>query len=101
MLGDLAIDYTERRVTLADRPVHLVAMEYRMLAELSVSAGRVLTYEHPPEPGVCGREAAATCGPCAPSWRKLGNDAGNPAYIFTEPRIGYRMLKGETQEEDG
>jgi DNA-binding response OmpR family regulator len=25
--------------------------------------------------------------------RKLGEDAGNPTYIFTEPRIGYRMGK--------
>ena len=23
--------------------------------------------------------------------RKLGHDAENPAYIFTEPRVGYRM----------
>ena len=29
--------------------------------------------------------------------RKLGDDAGNPAYIFTEPRVGYRMAKGDTQ----
>ena len=25
---------------------------------------------------------------------KLGDDAGNPAYFFTEPRVGYRMKKG-------
>ena len=29
--------------------------------------------------------------------RKLDDDAGNPTYIFTEPRVGYRMPKGETQ----
>ncbi len=27
--------------------------------------------------------------------RKLGDDADNPTYIFTEPRVGYRMPKGE------
>ena len=27
--------------------------------------------------------------------RKLGDDAGSPKYIFTEPRVGYRMAKGE------
>ena len=27
--------------------------------------------------------------------RKLGDDADNPAYIFNEPRVGYRMPKGE------
>ena len=26
---------------------------------------------------------------------KLGDDADNPIYIFTEPRIGYRMPQGE------
>ena len=30
--------------------------------------------------------------------RKLGTAAGNPAYIFTEPRVGYRMPKGEQTE---
>ena len=27
--------------------------------------------------------------------RKLGDDANDPRYIFTEPRVGYRMAKGE------
>ena len=27
----------------------------------------------------------------------LGDDADNPTYIFTEPRVGYRMPKGEKQ----
>ena len=31
--------------------------------------------------------------------RKLGDDPDNPAYIFTEPRVGYRMPKGEGREE--
>ena len=31
--------------------------------------------------------------------RKLGDDADSPTYIFTEPRVGYRMPKGETQRD--
>ena len=31
--------------------------------------------------------------------RKLGNDADSPKYIFAEPRVGYRMAKGEGQGE--
>ena len=27
--------------------------------------------------------------------RKLGDDARDPTYIFAEPRVGYRMPKGE------
>ena len=30
---------------------------------------------------------------------KLGDDASNPTYIINEPRVGYRMAKGE--ESDG
>ena len=45
VLGDLAVDYGGRRATLAGRPLHLTPTEYRLLAELSANAGRVLTYE--------------------------------------------------------
>ena len=31
--------------------------------------------------------------------RKLGDNAEDPKYIFTEPRVGYRMAKGEKQRE--
>ena len=27
--------------------------------------------------------------------RKLGDDAADPRYIVTEPRVGYRMAAGE------
>jgi DNA-binding response OmpR family regulator len=33
--------------------------------------------------------------------RKLGDDADNPTYIFTEPRVGYRMPRWETPEGEG
>ena len=96
VLGDLTIDYAERRVTLADQPVHLLPMEYRMLVELSGSAGRVLTYEH-----LLGRVwGERGIGDLRPMRtivrklrRKLGDDATNPTYIFTEPRLGYRMAR--------
>ena len=31
---------------------------------------------------------------------KLGDTASNPTYIFTEPRIGYRMPEGEKPSEE-
>ena len=31
---------------------------------------------------------------------RAGDDADNPTYIFTEPRVGYRMPKGEAREQD-
>ena len=41
----------------------------------------------------CGRGGARGKIHC-----KLGDDSDNPTYIFTEPRVGYRMPRGETGE---
>ena len=38
VLGDLAVDYARRRVTVAGSPVDLTEIEYRALAELSANA---------------------------------------------------------------
>ena len=103
VLGDLTIDYAERRVTLAGRPLPLIAMEYRLIAELSANAGRLLTYEHLLE-RVWGEKSGGDVRPMrtivSKLRRKLGDDADNPTYIFTEPRVGYRMPKGETRETE-
>ncbi len=103
VFGDLTINYAERRVTLAGRPVPMVAMEYRLLAELSANAGRVLTYKHLLE-RVWGTRQQDDVRPMrtivSKLRRKLDDDADNPNYIFTEPRVGYRMPKSETQGEE-
>ena len=97
-LGDLAIDYAERSVTLAGVPVHLTAIEYRMLVELSVNAGRVSTYETLLQ-RVWGEKSTGDLRPMrtvvSSIRRKLGDDADNSSYIFTEPRIGYRMPRAK------
>ena len=103
VLGDLAIDYDERRVTLSGRPVELTAKEYGTLAELSINAGRVLTYETLLR-RVWGLDADADIRPMRTTIssirRKLDDDAENPAYIFTELRVGYRMPKGEKPAQE-
>ena len=103
MLGDLNIDYSARRVTLAARPLRLTAVEFRMLAELSANAGKVLTYEHLLE-NVWMDRSRGGMSPMRTIVRKLrlklGDDADNPTYIFTEPRVGYRMLRGESENEE-
>ena len=100
ILGDLTIDYDEHRVTLAGRPVELTAKEYGTLAELSTNAGRVLTYETLLR-RVWGLDADADIRPMRTTInsirRKLGDDAEDPAYIFTQFRVGYRMPKRESQ----
>ena len=98
VLGALAIDYAGRRVTLAGRPLSLTPMEYRMLAELSANAGRVLTYEHLLG-RIWGEKGDGDVRPMRTIVnklrRKLGDVADNPTYIFTESRVGFRMPKGE------
>ena len=45
VLGDPAIDYARRRVTVAGEAVDLTATEYELLRVLSLDAGRIVTYE--------------------------------------------------------
>ena len=97
ILGDLRIDYGERRVTVAGRPVELTPTEYDLLVELSISGGRVVPHDHllqrvwgPQKSG--GMRTLRTH--LARLRRKLGEDASSPRYIFIEPRVGYRMPKG-------
>ncbi len=95
-LGDLSIDYALRQVTVADRQVELTDTEYRLLVELSVNAGMVMTHDHLLQ-RVWGPGRAAHAGQVRTVVknlrRKLGDDADDPAYLFTVPRVGYRMAK--------
>ncbi len=103
VLGDLTIDYARRRVSLAGRQVQLTPTEYGVLAELSAHAGGVLTHEHLLE-RVWGGRGEGNVRPMhtmvSKLRRKLGEDAANPTYIFTEPRVGFRMPRGETESEE-
>ena len=95
-LRELAIHYEERRVTAAGRPVQLTTTEYKLLRVLSVNAGRVMTYGSLLRQ-VWGREESGDIRPVRSFVkmlrRKLGDDAANPAYIFNERRVGYRMAR--------
>ena len=92
--GDLVIDYTERRVSVGGQPVRLTATEYRLLCELSLNAGRVLTNSQLLR-RVWGAQSSTDTRILRTFVknlrRKLGDAAQHPVYIFTEPRVGYRM----------
>ena len=93
---DLAIDYEERRVTLAGRPIRLTATEYDLLAVLSAKRGRVSTYDQLLRRVWRSRkssDARLVRAFVKKLRRKLGDDASRPTYIFTESRVGYRMAK--------
>ena len=100
-LGGLTIDYAERQVSLAGKQVRLTAIEYRMLVELSSNSGRALTYGQLLRRlwNIRGDGDLRPMRTVVKSLRrKLGDDAKNPTYIFTEPRTGYRMAKSTTPE---
>ena len=94
--GDLAINYEERRVELAGNPVRLTATEFDLLRELSTHAGRVVTYDQLLSSAWQMRnsgDARVVRVFIKKLRQKLGDDARNPTYIFTEPRVGYRMAR--------
>ncbi len=95
-LGDLTINYAERRVTVAGCPVQLTATEYKLLFELSANAGQVLTQDQLLRriwgPDYSG-DSRLLRSFVKKLRRKLNDDADSPRYIFTEPRVGYRMVK--------
>ena len=102
VLGDLTINYAERVVTIAGQAVKLTNTEYRLLSELSINAGRVCTHNHLLQ-RVWGMGHPGHPGPLRTTIknlrRKLQDRVGNPLYIFSEPRVGYRMPKGEQNKE--
>ncbi len=95
-LGDVLINFDERTVYVSGQPVQLTATEYKLLTELSNSAGKVLIQdvllqrvwgpEYSGEPQLLRSYIKSLR-------QKLGDNARKPSYIFTEHGIGYRMAK--------
>ena len=93
-LGALAIDYDQRRVTVAGRRVELTATEYELLRVLAQDAGRVLTHQTLLRRVWAGRPDIDPKIVRAYVKRlrdKLGDDAARPALIVNERGVGYRM----------
>ena len=96
--GNLKVDYARRRVTISGKPVDLTRIEYFVLQELAVSAGRTVFYED-----ILGRiwarrgtdDRRPLHAAVKNIRRKLGDDAKNPKWIFNEPRVGYRLGRTE------
>ncbi len=99
VLGELAIDYEHRRVTVGGQPVTLTATEYELLRLLSVKAGRVVPYDSLIRQVWGGKDSAKPA--LVRTFvmglrRKLGDDGGKPTCILTERGVGYRMATGDS-----
>ena len=94
VLGALAIDFDRRRVSVGGDAVTLTATEYELLRVLALNAGRVVTYDTLLRRVWSGRSSADANLVrifVRNLRRKLGDDAANPAWIFNERGVGYRM----------
>ena len=92
--GDVNVDLSRRSVLREGQPVHLTALEYRLLAQLLGNVGKVLTHRH------LLREV---WGPSfvesnhyvriyvARLRQKLEADPAQPRHILTETGVGYRF----------
>ena len=79
VVGELAIDYAQRRVTVGGEAVELTAKEYELLRRVwtkreNASANLVRNFVRNLR-------------------RKLGDSAASPAYLLNERGVGYRMAK--------
>jgi DNA-binding response OmpR family regulator len=97
--GDLVLDAEKRRVTLADQPVELTAVEYKLLQALIAVPGKVFSrddllghiYAH--GEAVVDRVIDVHIGHLR---QKLGDDPAEPRFILTVRGFGYRFADRET-----
>ncbi len=94
--GYLNIDLHRRHVYVNSRKIHLTPTEFKLLAVLMESAGRVVSQRDLLEQ-VWGHEYIDDIYYprvyISQLRRKIEPDAANPVYILTEHRIGYRFEK--------
>jgi two-component system KDP operon response regulator KdpE len=90
--GDLTVDLTRRKVTLAGEPVHLSPKEYDILRLLVMHAGKVLTHRFLiQEVWGAGGDVQYLRIYVRQLRQKLERDPEQPEYILTETGVGYRL----------
>jgi two-component system KDP operon response regulator KdpE len=93
--GDLEVDLERRRVSVAGREVHLTPTEYELLKAFITHPDKVLTDRMLLDWVWGGQYGAADHYLhvyVARLRKKLAAGAAGPAYLVTEPGVGYRLL---------
>ena len=96
--GDIKVDYQKRKVSVRGIETLLTPTEYNLLVELSINAGKTLTYDN-----LLGRiwglefvnERDYLYVHINHLREKIESDPQKPRYIISIPRIGYRFQKPE------
>lgn len=92
--GDVVVDFARRTITKAGEPVHLTAIEYRLLTALAGQRGKVLTHREllrqvwGPSHVEDNHYLRVYMGHLR---SKLEADPARPAYLLTEVGVGYRF----------
>ena len=92
--GGLVIDIRQHQVLLADRPVHLTPVEFKLLAALSRGRGKVITHRQLLREvwGPLHEEDSHYLRIYMRQLRgKLESDPAQPRFLLTEPGVGYRL----------
>ena len=99
--GELTIDYDTHQVLINGENAHLTLNEYKIVALLGKSAGKVLTYDFIMKelwgPQSRGSNQILRVN-MANIRRKIEKNPAEPEYIFTEIGVGYRMVESDKTE---
>jgi len=100
--GPLEVDLGKRLVKLEGERIHLTKTEYGLLEAFVTNAGKLLTHQwllrHVWGPGYA-QESHYLRVYVRALRKKLGDDAGAPRLILTEPGVGYRWI-AEPRRDD-
>lgn len=100
--GDLKLDPQWRSVYIGDRAIRLTGIEFKLLYELVLHEGQVLTHQILTD-RVWGYEGvddgSLLKGHIRNLRRKLDDDSNNPTYIHTVPGIGYTFRRRQPATE--
>jgi len=92
---DFVLDFANYRATRGELDLHLTPTEWRLLAALAATPGRLITHEALLQAAwgpAYGRESNYLRVYANQLRRKLEPDTGRPRYLITEPGIGYRLM---------
>jgi two-component system KDP operon response regulator KdpE len=93
-IGQLQVDLARRHVWVAEQPVHLTPIEYKLLTTLVHYAGKVVTHRQLLHEvwGEHARHDAHYLWVYMSQLRhKLEPEPARPRYLLTEPGVGYRL----------
>lgn len=100
---DLIIDFDKRLVYAGGQEIHLTQIEFKLMALLGKSAGKVLTYDYIITK-IWGpfalRDNQILRVNMANIRRKIEANPADPKYIFTEVGVGYRMVEDDPEPSD-